>query len=152
ELMSAGVAKDVAWDSYTAARAGRQSTGHALPAPNPEGPFPSHMHLAAGRHSLQQLIAGIERGLWVSRFHYVNPIQPLDTTITGMTRDGTWWVEHGEPQFAVKNLRFSQSILAALSTTKAVGSELKLQRGWFGGTLVPALQLGGFNFTSGTDF
>ncbi|HEU0168888.1 MAG TPA: TldD/PmbA family protein, partial [Chloroflexota bacterium] len=141
DLISDGVARDVAWDSYTAGRADRQSTGHALPAPNPEGPFPWHLHLAPGAASLEELIGGIERGLWVSRFHYVNPIQPLETTITGMTRDGTWWVEEGQVQYPVMNLRFSQSILGALCSVKGIGRNLKLERGFFGGSLVPALRL-----------
>jgi PmbA protein len=151
-LIERGVAKAVVYDSYTATRQGVANTGHALPAPNPMGPMPGHLHLEPGDKTLAQLVAGIDCGLWISRFHYVNVIHPLETTITGMTRDGAWWVEHGEVQYPVKNLRFSQSVLSALSTVRVIGQELKLQRGWFGGSLVPALHLGKFSFTGKTEF
>jgi len=152
ELIEQGVAKGVVYDSYTAARGSAQNTGHALPAPNPGGPMPGHLHLAPGDSSLKELVGAIDRGLWVSRFHYVNVVQPLETIITGMTRDGVWLVEAGEVKHPVKNLRFSQSVLEALATTKGIGRELKLQRGWFGGSLVPALHLGRFTFTGKTEF
>jgi PmbA protein len=151
-LIERGIACGVVYDSYTAARQGVANTGHALAAPNPMGPMPGHLHLAPGSKSLEELVAGIGRGLWVSRFHYVNVVQPLETILTGMTRDGAWWVEHGEVQYPVKNLRFSQSVLEALSTVRGIGRDLKLQPGWFGGSLVPALHLGSFRFTGKTDF
>ena len=44
-LIERGVCRDVVYDAQTAARAGRTSTGHGLPAPNPYGPFPlEHGH------------------------------------------------------------------------------------------------------------
>lgn len=151
-LIEQGVARAVVFDSYTAALQGVPNTGHALPAPNPMGPMPGHLHIEPGSANLEELVAGMERGVWVSRFHYVNVVQPLETIITGMTRDGAWWVEGGEVRYPIKNLRFSQSVLGALSTTQAIGREPKLQRGWFGGSLVPALRLGSFAFTGKTDF
>jgi predicted Zn-dependent protease len=152
DLIDRGVARGVVYDSHTAARQGVPNTGHALPAPNPGGPMPSHLHVAPGSKTLEELVAGMERGLWVSRFHYVNVVQPLETILTGMTRDGAWWVEHGEVQYPVKNLRFSQNVLEALASVRAVGSQPKLEPGWLGGTLVPALHLGRFAFTGKTDF
>jgi predicted Zn-dependent protease len=151
-LIEAGVARGPVYDSYTAAREGVANTGHALPAPNPGGPEPGHLHLAPGSRSLPGLVASMARGLWVSRFHYVNTIQPLETIITGMTRDGVWLVENGEVRYPVKNLRFSQNVLEALSTVRGIGRDLKLQRGWSGGSLVPALHLASFSFTGKTEF
>lgn len=151
-LIDKGVARAVVYDSYTAAKQGVPNTGHALPAPNPMGPTPGHLHIQPGDSSLEELVARLDGGVWVSRFHYVNVVQPLETIITGMTRDGAWWVEGGEVRYPIKNLRFSQSVLGALAATQAIGRELKLQRGWFGGSLVPALRLGSFAFTGKTDF
>ncbi|HLG73152.1 MAG TPA: TldD/PmbA family protein [Chloroflexota bacterium] len=151
-LIEQGIARGVVYDSFTASRGNVSNTGHALPAPNSMGPMPGHLHIEPGQATLQELVAGLDRGVWVSRFHYVNVIQPLETIITGMTRDGAWWVEGGEVRYAIKNLRFSQSVLDALASTEAIGRELKLQRGWFGGSLVPALRLGRFAFTGKTEF
>ncbi|HEX6511515.1 MAG TPA: TldD/PmbA family protein [Chloroflexota bacterium] len=152
ELIERGVARGVVYDSYTAGRQGVSNTGHALPAPNPMGPMPGHLHLAPGGRSLEELVASMDRGLWITRFHYVNVVQPLETILTGMTRDGAWLVERGEVKHPIKNLRFSQSVLEALASVRGVGRDLKLQPGWFGGSLVPALHLGRFAFTGKTEF
>jgi PmbA protein len=151
-LIEKGVAKAVVYDSYTAARQGVPNTGHALPAPNPMGPLPGHLHLMPGDKSLEELLGSLERGLWISRFHYVNVLRPRETILTGMTRDGVWLVEKGEVKHAVKNLRFTQSMLEALDTVQGIGREPKLERSGFGGCLVPALKLGRFAFTGKTEF
>jgi hypothetical protein len=61
-LIERGICRDVVYDSQTAARAGRTSTGHGLPAPNPYGPFPLNMAMTAGETPRRELIAGLERG------------------------------------------------------------------------------------------
>jgi predicted Zn-dependent protease len=140
----------VAWDSATAARAGRHSTGHGLPAPNPYGPFPIHAQMAAGTTPRAELVRGIRRGLYVTRFHYTNPVHPKLAVITGMTRDGTFLVEDGEIVGPVRNLRFTMSYLDALAAVEAVGSERRLLKGSLGAVLVPAVRLGSRRFTGTT--
>ena len=147
DLIEQGVARGVVHDSKTAAREGRDSTGHALPAPNTFGPFPSHLAMAPGDTPKEDLAQGIERGLWVTRFHYVNPLQSDRAVLTGMTRDGTFLIERGEVTRPVKNLRFTQSVTDAWSDVRAVGREIKLIDGWGGGLLVPAMSLNSFSFT-----
>jgi PmbA protein len=152
DLIKDGVAHAVVYDSYTAGREpGRQSTGHALPAPNTYGPLPLNLVLAPGRTPKADLIKGIKRGLWVTRFHYVNIVHPLQTVLTGMTRDGTFLIEDGVITQPVKNLRFTQSVLDALRHAEPADT-LKLQKSFFGGTLAPALRIEGFNFSSATEF
>ena len=72
------------------------------------------------------MIAATERGLLVTRFHYSNVVQPIETMITGMTRDGTWLIENGRITKPVKNLRYTQSILGALAGVQMVGKDLSL--------------------------
>ena len=152
-LVDAGVCRDVVWDSATAARAGRRSTGHGLPAPNPWGPFPIHAQMSAGTTPRADLVKGLKRGLYVTRFHYTNPVHPKLAVITGMTRDGTFLVEDGEIVGPVRNLRYTMSYLDALAGVEAVGSERRLLKGFVGGVLVPALRLSSWRFTgtTGTD-
>ncbi|MEX2184297.1 MAG: metallopeptidase TldD-related protein, partial [Chloroflexota bacterium] len=69
-LLEAGVCRGVVHDAQTAARDGVASTGHGLPAPNPYGPFPLNQVMSAGDASRADLIAGLDRGLLVTRFHY----------------------------------------------------------------------------------
>ncbi|MBC7233497.1 MAG: TldD/PmbA family protein [Chloroflexi bacterium] len=147
-----GIAKGVVYDSYTAYREGKESTGHALPAPNPYGPLPGNLFLKAGTDSKERMLASVERGLWVTRFHYVNPVHPLKAILTGMTRDGTFWIERGEIKGAVKNLRFTQSVLEALSHVRMTSAETKLRGGFYGGIRVPALCIERFTFTGVTKF
>jgi len=147
-----GVATAVVHDSYTAGREGKESTGHGLPAPNSWGPAPLNMFLAPGDADQVDLLRGIERGLWVTRFHYVNVVHPTRAILTGMTRDGTFLIENGEITHPVHNLRFTQSVLDALSNVDAIGREAVMLQDEVGGTRVPALRIGAFTFSSATQF
>jgi predicted Zn-dependent protease len=149
-LLDAGVCRDLAFDQQTGARAGRGSTGHGLPAPNPYGPFPTNMVMNAGDASLEELVGGLDRGLLVTRFHYTNPVHSKKVIITGMTRDGTFLVEGGRIVGPVRNLRFTMSYLDALANVEAVSRERRCIRGFLGGTVVPSVRLSSFSFTGAT--
>jgi predicted Zn-dependent protease len=149
-LVDRGVCRDVVYDAQTAARAGRRSTGHGLPAPNTWGPFPLNMFMAPGTATRDELIGGMERGLVVTRFHYTNPVHPKLAIVTGMTRDGTFLVEGGRIVAPVRNLRYTQSYLDALAGVEAVSAERRLVKGMLGGALVPAVRISGWTFTGTT--
>ena len=152
-LVEAGVCRDVVFDSQTAARGGRVSTGHGLPAPNPWGPFPLNavMSAGAGAVSRDDLIGGLDRGLLVTRFHYTNVVHPKLAIITGMTRDGTFLVEGGRIVGPVRNLRYTQSYLDALAGVSAVSSTRKTVKGFLGAAVVPALRIDAWTFTGVTE-
>jgi PmbA protein len=150
-LVENGVCGDVVYDSQTAARAGRTSTGHGLPAPNPYGPFPVHAVMAAGGTSREELVGGLERGLLITRFHYTNVVHPKLAIITGMTRDGTFLVEGGKIVGPVRNLRYTQSYLDALAGVSAVSSSRKTLRGFLGAAVVPAVRIDAWTFTGVTE-
>jgi predicted Zn-dependent protease len=151
-IIERGVFRQGVHDRRSARMAGTESTGHALPPPNPEGPFPLNLFLAPGDSSVGEMVAATSRGLLVTRFHYSNVVHPIETTITGMTRDGTWLIERGEVAHPVKNLRFTQSILEALSNVELIGRETVLaSEFFFAASRVPALKVSGFTFTSRTE-
>lgn len=152
DLIDRGVASGVVYDSYTSKRVGKESTGHALPAPNPEGPMPGNVFLKAGDASKEEMVKQTRRGVWVSRFWYTRTVHPLTVVVTGMTRDGTFLVENGELTRAVKNFRFTQGYLEALNNVQMIGNTTKLERNWFGANRVPALKISGWNFTSVTEY
>ncbi|MGB9377976.1 MAG: TldD/PmbA family protein [Mycobacteriales bacterium] len=150
-LIENGIAKAVGHDRASARAAGTTSTGHALAPPNPYGPFPGHIVMEGGNATLDDLVAGCERGLYITRFHYTNVVHALRTSITGMTRDGTFLIEDGHIVGAVRNLRFTQSILAALDTVEDVGRDVEVASDvFFGAAAAPAVRLGEFAFTSNT--
>jgi len=149
DLITRGVASGLVYDMQTATRAGRQSTGHGLPAPNTEGPFAVNLFMEPGTAAKAELASDIKRGIWVTRFWYVRIVHPKASIITGMTRDGTFLIENGRITRPVKDLRFTQSILEALTGTVALGRSTKLQVAeYLGGSRVPAVRLEAFTFTS----
>jgi predicted Zn-dependent protease len=152
-LVERGIARGVVHDRASAARAGVEPTGHALAQPSESGPLPLHLVLGAGEATTEEMIRGAKEAILVTRFHYVNLIDPMPLTLTGMTRSGTFLVRDGAIACAVTNLRFTESLVGALHRVVAVGAERELVEGFFGGDfVVPALALEGFTFTSATEF
>jgi predicted Zn-dependent protease len=151
DLIRDGVANAVVHDAATGARSGLGSTGHALPAPNLLGPMALNLFMAPGETPREELIANVKRGIWVTRFHYINPVHPKKAILTGMTKDGTFLIEDGRLTRPLMNFRFTQSVPEAFSTVIAASRETKLLPGeFFGASRAPALHLGSFNFTGVT--
>lgn len=151
-LIDKGVAGDIALDSFYAAKLGMPPNGHAVLAGglfNP-GPIPMHMTIAAGSIPVDDLVRSIDRGLLVTAFHYTRVVHPLSLIVTGMTRHGTFLIEHGEVTRPVKNLRYTQSYVQALRNVQAIAGETQLV-GNIIASRVPALMIGGFTFTGVTE-
>ncbi len=153
-FLEKGIIKDITYDSFTAGREGKESTGHGLIPPNTEGPIPMNLLMEGGEYRLEDMVRAVRRGIYVTRFHYTNVVEPMKAVITGMTRDGTFWIEDGEIKNSIKNLRFTESILKALSRVKAISRERKIcssgsvyGRRFITGTVAPAIQVEGFNFS-----
>jgi predicted Zn-dependent protease len=149
-----GVVKEVTYDSFTAGREGKDSTGHGLIAPNTAGPIPINLFMEGGESSLGEMIQSVRKGIYVTRFHYTNVVEPMKAIITGMTRDGTFLIEGGEIKRPIKNLRFTESILKALSRVATISKDRRIcsegtvySRRFVTGTVVPAIRIDGFNFS-----
>ncbi|MCS7235179.1 MAG: metallopeptidase TldD-related protein [Armatimonadota bacterium] len=155
-VVDRGVVRGPVYDTQTAAREGKDSTGHALPRAWPEaasaGPVPGNVFMVPGDAPLDALIRHLDRGLYVTRFWYTRLVHPRDCVVTGMTRDGVFWVEGGEVAYPVRNLRFTQGYVQAMAAVQGVGSETCLLGDRFGVYRVPALSVGEFTFTGVTDF
>jgi PmbA protein len=139
-------------DHRTARKMGTSPTGH-YSGSNEFGPYASNLVMEAGDASLEELIAGVRRGLLVTRFHYVNVLDRPSVLLTGMTRDGTWLVERGEVAGPVHNLRFTQSVLGVLSSITRIGRDLEAfapDYGGFGSSVAPGIHCESFDFTSRT--
>jgi len=142
-----GVAAGLVHDSRTAAKMGVKDTGHALPAPNAMGPFALNLFMAPGKTSEEQIIAGVERGIYVTKIHYPGIVEPVSTVMTGMTKDGTFLIENGRLTKPIRNLRFTQSLLEAFSNVEAIGAERRCLAAYFGAATAPALRIADFHFT-----
>ena len=96
--------------------------------------------------SLTDLIARTERGILVNRVWYTNYVNPKTLEITGMTRDGTFWIENGKIAYPIKNLRFNQKLPEMMRDIDLLTT---VER--YGSSVVPGVRVKAFNFSSVSD-
>jgi predicted Zn-dependent protease len=159
-LIQDGVAHAVAHDLRSAARAGggARSTGHATaPGGSPWGPAPTNLVMVGGGAADEaELAQPIERGIFVNRLWYVNPVREKETLLTGVTRDGTFLIEDGRIARPLRDVRFTDSALGVLERTQALTATTRLMtdaefygRRFATGTVCPALRASGLRITGG---
>jgi len=102
----------------------------------------------AGDTTIEEMISETKHGVFVTRFHYTNPVDPTKAVLTGLTRDGTFLIENGEITKPVMNLRYTDSMLSALKDIKMVGKKREI----IDDTTVPALSLKKLRFTGVTEY
>jgi PmbA protein len=142
QLISNGVVSEqsICYNSFTAGKEGKKSTGHAIPPISDyysEMPMPFNMIANPGDAGLEEMIAETKRGIFVTTFHYVNPVEPTKVVLTGLTRDGTFLIENGEVSKPIMNMRFTDSMLSALKNIPLIGRELEMVEA----TTVPSMKL-----------
>jgi predicted Zn-dependent protease len=155
ELVRNGVPVGLTTDRRTAAALGRESTGNASDVSATWGPIATDPVLSPGAGgSIDDLVAGLDRGLLVSDFWYTRVVDPKRSLWTGLTRNGVWLVEGGRVVAPVSTLRFTQSYLEALAPAAVtVGSDVDPQPARLAGAMgynrvaVPALRLAAWNIT-----
>lgn len=154
-LIDHGVTNAVVHDRRTAAKTGTESTGHGGPGSEVWGPFPDSMFLEAGSDTVEQMIASVDRGVYVATFNYCRVLDPKSMAVTGLTRNGTFIIENGKITGAVTNMRFTQSFLDALAPghVLGLGDDARFADSEFGpGVLyVPSMRLSSWHFTGGAE-
>lgn len=139
----------VVYDSYYAAKSGRVTTGHSLQQPNDMGPYPLNIFLGPGDSSEADMVSHVERGIYVTRFWYGNPVEPRRAVVTGTTRDGTYLIENGRKTRGVHNLRFTQGLVDMFAHTVEISRNravLASPHG-MGAMVLPGIRTEGFQFT-----
>nr|WP_246215062.1 metallopeptidase TldD-related protein [Modestobacter muralis] len=155
ELVRDGVPVGLTTDRRVAAALGRTSSGHGSDVGSTWGPVAGDPALSAGAGgTVDELVAGLDRGLLVSDLWYTRAVDPKRSVWTGLTRNGVWLVEGGQVVAAVSTLRFTQSYLEALAPgAVTVGSVVEGQPTRLMGPMghnrvaVPALRLADWNVT-----
>jgi predicted Zn-dependent protease len=144
-LVRNGVVESLRYSRYWAQQKNKQ----------PSGPLALVMEPSTPGVSLEEMIKTAKRALLVSRFFYIRNVDPRSASVTGLTRDGVWYVENGEIKYPVRNFRFNQSIVLMLGpgNVDAIGipERVASSEGGVEPVLVPALRLNAFNFTSQSD-
>lgn len=137
-------------DLATAARCGLPATGHAhIAREETPHPTPASLSMRPGGSSAEELLAGVERGLYVQRLWYLRVVDPGTTQLTGGSRDACFLVEDGRLAGPVAPARFSEQVFGALSRVDAVGCDVlaqPLMNVWNGCVSAPAVRVRGFRF------
>ena len=102
--------------------------------------------MQGGRQSLEELIKSTEKGILVTRFWYIRAVDPQTLLYTGLTRDGTFYIENGKIKYPVKNFRFNESPVIMLNNLEAMGVPTRVR-----GNMIPPLKIRDFTFTSLSD-
>ena len=131
-----------------------EPTGHGFPIPNEMGEAPMNIVFGASTDpkTVDQMIASTERGLLVTRLWYIREVDPYEKILTGMTRDGTFYVENGKLREGVRNFRFNESLIHMLSNVEEMGTPVRASGEESFDMVVPAMKVRDFNFTEVTKF
>ncbi|MGI3782194.1 MAG: TldD/PmbA family protein [Janthinobacterium lividum] len=149
-LLDSGVISGAVTDRASAARSGLPTTGHAHIA-REETPHatPASLALAPGKATTEELVAGVERGVYVQRLWYLRVVDAAATTLTGGSRDACFLIEDGRLAGPVAPARFTESVFGALGRVDAVGRDVLAQplpNVWNGCVTAPAVRVRGFRF------
>lgn len=115
-------------------------------------PFPANFIMSGGSKTLDQLIAETERGVLVTRTWYIRGVDPQTLLFTGLTRDGTFYIENGRILHAVKNMRFNESPIVMLNNIDELGVPERVSNAETAlPSVVPPMRIRDFTFSSLSD-
>lgn len=145
DLIKGGVVSNLIYDRYWAQQK------NVAPIP-----FPGNAIMDGGNVSVEDMIKDTKRGVLVTRFWYIRPVDPQTLLFTGLTRDGTFYIENGKLKHPIKNFRFNESPIIMLNNLEALGKQVRAvtsEGGPFGGInlLIPYMKIRDFTFTSLSD-
>jgi predicted Zn-dependent protease len=130
-----GVVKKLSYSRYWAQQKNAEAT-----------PPPGRVVMEGGTASLEDLIKGTEKGILVTRFWYIRLVDQQTLLLTGLTRDGTFYIENGKIQFPIKNFRFNESPVIMLNNVEELGKPERTEN-----MIVPPMKIRDFTFTSLSD-
>lgn len=145
-LIENGFFKNMLHDRVTAKKYGTASTGHCIQFFSRFGPKPSVLVVQEGDKTLSQMIAESDETFLVTRFHYNRPVDPRHAQLTGVTRDGLFYIKNGKVTALPYNFRYNERVWEALDHLSDIGTEAYLC-GEHGQVLTPALKIKRFTFT-----
>lgn len=140
-----GVVKNLEYSRYWAAEKGVQPLPFGAGGGRGSGGG-GGLIIPGGSASLEEMISTTERGILVTRFWYIRSVDPQSLLLTGLTRDGTFYIEDGRIQFPIKNFRFNESPVIMLNNVEELGETVRS-----GSIMVPPMKIRDFTFTSLSD-
>ncbi len=134
-----GVVKNLRYSRFWAQKQGKEPLT-----------FPSNIIFQGGTASVDDLIASTQKGILVTRFWYIRDVDPKTMLLTGLSRDGIFWIENGKITNPIKNFRFNESPIAMLKNIEMMSKPVRMQNGG-SANLIPALKVKEFTFSSLSD-
>jgi predicted Zn-dependent protease len=139
-----GTLRNLQYSRFWAQKQGREPTG-----------FADGFEMSGGNSTIEEMIRSTERGLLVTRFWYIRPVDPRTILFTGLTRDGTFLIENGQITTAAKNLRWNESPVFMLNNVEMMSAPVRVSANESGdadsAVVVPAVKAHDFTFTSLSD-
>jgi predicted Zn-dependent protease len=144
DLIKNGVVANMIYDRYWASQKNAEPT-----------PFPGNRIMDGGTASIEDMIKDTKKGVLVTRFWYIRPVDPQTLLYTGLTRDGTFYIENGKIKHPIKNFRFNESPVIMLNNLETLGKQMRVASGGGpgggGSSLIPAMKIRDFTFSSLSD-
>lgn len=135
DILKNGVVSNMFYDRYWASKQGVEPV-----------PFPGNAIMEGGSASLEDMIRDTRRGVLVTRFWYIRTVDPQTLLYTGLTRDGTFYIENGKIAYPIKNFRFNESPVIMLNNLETLGQQVRTD-----GNLIPYMKIRDFTFSSLSD-
>ena len=141
EIIRDGVVSYLHYSRYWAKEKGKRAVG-----------LPGNLIMDGADASLEDLIRSTERGVLVSRTWYIRMVDPETLLLTGLTRDGTFYIENGEIRHPVQNFRFNESPALMLQNLEALGRPERVGDDDMSFLMmIPPMKVRDFTFTSQSD-
>ncbi|CCH10686.1 TldD/PmbA family protein [Stenotrophomonas maltophilia] len=113
---------------------------------------PGNLLMSGGDKSTAELVRGTQKGILVTRTWYIRMVDPQTVLLTGLTRDGTFYIENGQIKHPVKNFRFNESPVIMLNNIEELGKPVRVAGDESSYVMmIPPMKLRDFTFTSLSD-
>jgi predicted Zn-dependent protease len=140
-IIKDGKVEYLQYSRYWAEKQGKRAMGQ-----------PGNLLMAGGSKSTAELVKGTQKGILVTRTWYIRMVDPQTVLLTGLTRDGTFYIENGEIKHPVKNFRFNESPVIMLNNIEELGKPVRLSGDESPFVMmIPPMKLRDFTFTSLSD-
>ncbi|AUZ53855.1 TldD/PmbA family protein [Stenotrophomonas acidaminiphila] len=113
---------------------------------------PGNLLMSGGSKSIAELVKGTQKGILLTRTWYIRLVDPQTVLLTGLTRDGTFYIENGQIKHPVKNFRFNESPVIMLNNIDELGKPVRVAGDESSFVMmIPPMRLRDFTFTSLSD-
>jgi predicted Zn-dependent protease len=140
-IVTAGKVEFLQYSRYWAQKQGKKAVGQ-----------PGNLIMVGGDKSTMDLVKGTKKGVLVTRTWYIRLVDPQTVLLTGLTRDGTFYIEDGEIKYPIKNFRFNESPAIMLNNIEEIGKPVRVADDESPFVMmIPPLKVRDFTFTSLSD-